>query len=69
MWRGGGGEGEVVRWANRRESRYYCLSCIHCCSIVLGGVVLSVVVNRNWVVASDWLAGGGWYVKCELKSG
>lgn len=46
----------ALRWANRRESRYYCQFCIHCCSIVLGGVILSVVVNRDWFAASDWLA-------------
>jgi hypothetical protein len=35
---------------------------------VLGGVILSMVVNRDWFAASDWLA-GRWYVKCELESG
>ena len=30
-------------------------SCIHCCFIVLGGVVLSGDMNRNWYAASDWL--------------
>lgn len=47
----------------RRESRYYCQFCIHCYSMVLGVVVLSVVVNRKWFAASDWLAGE---VVCEV---
>ena len=35
-WRGRGG----IAIVERQESRYYCRFCIHCCSIVVGGVVL-----------------------------
>lgn len=34
----------------------------------LGVLYCSVVVNRDWGAASDWLA-GKWYVKCEMEDG
>ena len=60
--------GERVVREGIAETSITMLKCqfyIHCCSIVLLGVVLSVDKNRNWCVASDCLVGLR-YVKCKL---
>lgn len=45
---------------------YYCQFSIHCRCIVLGGVVLSVGMNRDSFAVSDWLAVD---VVCEVWAG